>query len=80
MGVDVFAGGWALFGCDGEAVEGRYMSNYCAPNGSQDRCFTTFYSVLLYLHTFTVHLMDLRTDVLLRFTLFYCIYILLLCT
>lgn len=38
----------ALFGCDGEVVEGRNMSNDCAVYQSQEQCFTLFY-----LHTFT---------------------------
>ena len=48
VGVTVFVGGWALFlVVNGETVEGRDISNDCAFNRSQERCFTMFYSVLL---------------------------------
>ena len=44
VGVTVFVGVWALFwAVNVEAVEGRNVSNDCALNQSQKRCFMMFY-------------------------------------
>ena len=36
-----------------QAVEGRNVSNDCALNRYQKRCFSTFYSILFYSYTLT---------------------------
>ena len=38
---------------NGETLEGRDVSDVCALNRSQTRCFTMFYSVLFHFYTLT---------------------------
>ena len=51
---------------NGAAVEGRNMSND-SPFRSQKRCFTAFYSVLFYLHTFTIAMLNCQLSFFVEF-------------
>ena len=42
----VFVGGWTLLAMNGEAVEGRTISNVCALDQSQKQCFTVLLSFI----------------------------------